>query len=287
MTQLAHPGQLELFEDGWCQRWNHRQHSWQHPDGDPFEPGRYQVVPLDETPARDFTITHHYSRAWPSAQLRYGLIEDGEHLVGTCVLGVPMQAAVLTGPFPTFRPYRESMELVRLVLLDRIPANAESWMVARVFRDAAERGVRGVVAFSDPVPRQVGGRQVMPGHVGTVYQALGAVYTGRGTARTLTVLPNGTVLTARTIAKITGRESGAAGAIARLVDMGAPRKPDRRTGREWLPEALATIGARKVRHPGNHRYAWTIGTRSVRRAYPVAMPALPYPKQPDLAGVAA
>lgn len=275
-----------LFDDTWCQRWSHGVDSWQHTGGE-FQPWRYRVMPLDETPARDFTVSHHYSRAWPSAQLRYGLIEDGEHLVGTCVLGVPMQEAVLTGPFPAFEAYRQSMELVRLVLLDQVPANGESWFVSRVFRDAAAHGVRGVVAFSDPVPRPAHGRLVMPGHVGTVYQALGAVYTGRGTARTLTMLPDGTVLTARTLAKITGKESGGDGAVARLVDMGAPRKPDRMPGREWLPEALVAIGARKVRHPGNHRYAWTIGPRWVRRAYPVAMPALPYPKQPDLVGVAA
>lgn len=68
----------------------------------------------------------HLTGNWPAAQLRYGLIEDGEELVGTCVLGVPVQKAVLTGPFPAFEPYRQSMELVRLVLLDRVPANAES-----------------------------------------------------------------------------------------------------------------------------------------------------------------
>lgn len=37
----------------------------------------------------------------------------------------------------------------------------------------------------------------MPGHVGVVYQALGAVYTGRGTARTLWLLPDGTSVIAR------------------------------------------------------------------------------------------
>lgn len=277
--------QPTLF-DGWCQRWCQQAHSWRHTDDGWIQPHRYEVVPLQEKVARAFTTTHHYSPAWPVSQLRYGLIEDGQHLVGTCVLGVPMQKAVLTRPFPLFEPYRQSMELVRLVLLDRVAANGESWFVSRVFRNAANLGVRGIVAFSDPVSRTVGDRLLMPGHVGVVYQALGAVYTGRGTARWLTILPDGSVLTARTLAKITGNEAGARAAIARLVDLKAPPKPEGMSGREWLPIALAAIGARKVWHPGNHRYAWSIGPRWSRRAFPVVLPALPYPKRSDL-GLAA
>jgi len=155
-----------------------------------------------------------------------------------------------------------------------------------VFRDAARIGVRGIVAFSDPLPRTIGDRLLMPGHVGIVYQALGAVYTGRGTARWLTMLPDGSVLSARTLAKITAAEPGSNGAIARLVEWGAPPKPERVPGREWLPEALVAVGARRIWHPGNHRYAWSIGPRWSRRAHPVALPALPYPKQSDL-GLAA
>jgi hypothetical protein len=278
--------QPTLF-DGWCQRWNQQHEHWQHTRDDFFRPHRYRVQPLDEQTARTFTTTHHYSRSWPAAQLRFGLVEDGEHLVGTCVFGVPMRDTVLTNVFPAFEPYRQSMELSRLVLHDRVPANAESWFVARVFREVARLGVRGVVAWSDPVPRWNHGRRVMPGHVGIVYQALGARYTGRGTARWLTVLPGGTVLTDRTRAKITGKARGGAGAIARLVDLGAPAKPDRMPGREWLPEALVAIGARKLWHPGNHRYAWSIGPRWSRHAYPVALPAQPYPKPTSPIGEAA
>ena len=48
--------------------------------------------------------------------------------------------------------------------------------------------------FSDPLPRtRADGTVVMPGHLGTIYQAANAVYTGRGTPRTLTLLPDGTV----------------------------------------------------------------------------------------------
>ncbi|MGC4886653.1 hypothetical protein [Micromonospora sp. DT227] len=281
---------IALFESELCQRWSHGQHSWRRTSEGGFDPRRYTVVALEDALAQDFVTCHHYSRSYPSASLRYGLLEHGR-LVGVAVLGVPMSKPVLTKPFPTLTPYRESLELSRLILLDEVPANAESWFLARVFAAAADQGVRGVVAFSDPLPRRLDGALLMPGHVGTIYQALGAIYTGRATARTLTLLPDGTVLTARSAAKITGGERGMGGQITRLVSLGATPPgavyglplflltTDQLTA--WLSGALAEIGARKVRHRGNHRFAWAIGNRAQRRTTPIALDALPYPKTPD------
>lgn len=267
--------QLELFDSGWCQRWRHRNASWRHTDEGGFDPGRYLVAPVREGAARQFVETHHYSRSWPSARLRYGMHDlTTLRLVGVAVLGVPMSKRVLTKPFPTLEPYRESLELSRLVLLDEVPANAESWFITRVFRNAAEDGLRGVVAFSDPMPRRHVAGLVMPGHVGIVYQACNAWYTGRGTKRSIVVLPDGTVLSARSIAKVTGGERGAAGVLARLAGLGAPAGAP-------LLEQLAAISARRVRHGGNHRFCFQLGTRSQRRAAPIAMPALLYPKAVD------
>lgn len=49
-------------------------------------------------------------------------------------------------------------------------------------------------SFADPVPRRTAsGVLVMPGHVGTIYAATNAVYAGRATARTVKLLPDGTV----------------------------------------------------------------------------------------------
>ncbi len=68
-------------------------------------------------------------------------------------------------------------------------------------RLAATAGVRGLVMFSDPLPRtRADGAVVMPGHVGTIYQAANSVYTGRSTPRTLTLLPDGTVFSDRAAA---------------------------------------------------------------------------------------
>src|SRR5437899_12593925 len=70
-------------------------------------------------------------------------------------------------------------------------------------------GLEGVIAFSDPVPRRTtDGVLVKPGHCGIAYQATGGLYLGRGTPRTLRVLPDGTVLNDRAIQKVRSQETG-------------------------------------------------------------------------------
>jgi hypothetical protein len=84
------------------------------------------------------------------------------------------------------------------VLLDDVPANAETWAQARAFQLAAARGIRGVVAHSDPEPRTRltahGPETIFPGHYGTIYQAKGMDYLGKTRPRRLTMLPDGSVL---------------------------------------------------------------------------------------------
>lgn len=194
-----------------------------------------------------------------------------------------MHAGVLTGAFPWLIPYAQALELSRLVLLDEVPANAETWFAARAFRLAAQEGIRAVVAHSDPHPRSrltaTGREPLFPGHVGTVYQAGGMTYLGRTRPRRLTVLPDGTVLPDRAISKVRTDESGHAGTERRLVLLGARPRAAREPGRAWLDEALATVGATVLHHRGNHRYAHQIGPRHERR--PLAATAYPYPKRDE------
>jgi hypothetical protein len=158
---------------------------------------------------------------------------------------------------------------------------------------AADHGLRAVVAFADPVPRTRdspdGPELFMPGHTGTVYQACSAIYTGLATARTLIMLPDATVLTARAVAKVRTAERGARGVVARLVALGAASPASDEPLWAWLPAALASIGTTTVRHPGNHRYLIRLGSRRERRTIHIGLSGCRYPKrhQPEPAIAAA
>lgn len=297
MTRLPQQLAFDTPASSWCQRWTDRRPAWQHPHAARFDPARFDVVPLPETVARPFVERHHYAASWPVTRLAYGLVtadplpgtvpHDNGHLAGVAALSVPMSRPVLTNVFPTLEPYTESLELGRFVLVDAVPANGESWLLARVFTLAAADGVRGLVSFSDPMPRtrrlpSGAVETVTPGHVGLIYQATNAVALGRSTPRTLTYLPSrGLVLSDRSLSKLRNGEPGGDAVERRMVGMGASPRPSGTSPARWLPTALDDLGATRVRHPGNYRYAWPLGTRSQRRATPPQGPRTPYPK-PDL-----
>ena len=177
-------------------------------------------------------------------------------------------------------PYRESLDLGRLVLEDEVPSNGETWFLARVFRLAHAAGIRGVVSFSDPMPRaRADGTFLTPSHVGITYQAGGAVFTGRGTKRSLVLLPDGCVLSARAMQKIRRGEQGHEYAKQLLTSRGARPMQAGEDPARWMAGAISDIGGRRVRHQGCLRYAFPLG----RRARPVVtLAAEPYPKVPDL-----
>lgn len=273
-----------MLADKACQRWLNRRSSWSEEDS--FEPRQYQVVEIPEAESRRFVVRHHYSGSMPAARFHHGLVEVvSGRLVGVAVASVPVSVKTLTNVFPTLQPYRESVELGRFVLLDEIPANAETWMLSRVFRSLRDRGVRGVVSFADPMPRVTStGAVVLCGHWGTIYQAAGAGenYTGRGTARTLTLLPDGTVLSARSAQKVRAQEQGHSYVERRLVGLGAaPRQGE--PPAQWLRDSLDRVGAQRVRHAGPHRYVFRLGASArERNRIPLGVPhGLPYPKTLD------
>lgn len=238
---------------------------------DVFAPQHYEVASIpDDATARAFVLQHHYSASYPAARFRFGLYWGGL-LVGVVVFSVPMNDAVLAC-IPG-EP-AERAELGRLVLLDRVPFNAETWTIARCFELLRRAGLVGVVSFSDPVVRtSMDGSTVFPGHVGQIYQASNAVYLGRGRGGALRLLPDGTVLSARAISKIRCRDRGVRYAAARLERHGAaPLRADEDPA-AWLATWLPRL-TRPLRHPGNHKYAFPLDRR-VRKHIP---PSLPYPR---------
>lgn len=257
------------------QRWRSRRDSYR-PAGEPIDTRRYEVAPIDgagaDRTAEAFVAAHHYSGSYPAARERVGLYR-GDALVGVAVFSVPAQERVLA-VLPC--PKTEAVELGRLVLLDDVEANGESWFIARCFEILRSRGYAGVVSFADPEPRsKATGEVVFPGHLGTIYQATNAIYSGRASPRTLRLLPDGKVFSARAISKVRARERGWRYSVEQLVAAGAA-EPESTTVdglRAWLAAELPRI-TRAMRHRGNHRYLFGL-TASVRRRLPSS---LPYPK---------
>lgn len=253
------------------QRW-FRGRDWYRPAGEPIATHRYEVTPMPgDAEAKAFVLEHHYSGSYPAARFRFGMY-CGAELVGVAVFSVPMNARVLAD-LPG-EP-SESVELGRLVLLDGVPANGETWFLGRCFALLRSEGLVGVVSFSDPTPRHtVAGNVVHPGHVGTIYQAHNAVYCGHASRRTLRLLPDGTVFGNRTHQKLRARERGWRYAADLLIRHGAP-EPDgdlRAWASEWVPRLT-----RPLPHPGNLKYLWALHRRD-RKHLPES---LPYPKLAD------
>lgn len=238
------------------------------PAGEAIRTSLYEVaeIPTD-TEARAFVERHHYERSYPAARLRVGLYRGGE-LVGVAVFSQPASQAALAAAFPV---RCEGVELGRFVLLDNVPANGESWFLARAFELARAR-FDAVVSHSDPFPRRsAAGELVFPGHVGTIYQATNAVYCGLTPQRTRRLLPDGTVLSARALTKLRLRERGWRYVTELLVAHGAP--PPAGDWTAWVHGAVSSV-TRAVRHPGSHRYVWAFD-RALARVMPAS---LPYPK---------
>lgn len=261
-----------------CQRWRARRESYR-PAGEPFAPGRHEVVVLPrDGDARPFVERHHYSGSYPAAQLRVGLMRCGVGLAGVAVFSVPMNEASIpkhTGVGP-----RAGVELGRFVLLDEVEGNGETWFLARAFRllEAELPGIRAVVSRADPMPRiAADGCSFVPGHVGTVYQAHNARYVGRSRSDRIWLTADGRVLSRRTLSKLAGGEVGAAGAYEQMVRMGAPRRRPGEADRDYVRRALEQGPFRQVKHPGNHVYAWAVGRDRQLTERGMAA-ALAYPK---------
>ena len=246
------------------QRWRERREAWRR-TGETIDPRRFGVEVLDREVARAFVERHHYAGTFVAARLSVGLFRSrgafwAPELVGVAAFSVGPQPAAI--PRWTGRPASEGVELGRLVLLDDVEANGETWFLSRAFGVLAVElpEVRAVLSYSDPVPRStLDGRVVTPGHVGEVYQAFGGRYVGRSGSRLLHLDAEGRALSPRSLSKVRLGERGASAAYDDLVARGAPRIRPGEAPAAWVERVLREGPFRPVRHPGNHAYVWPVG----------------------------
>jgi hypothetical protein len=263
-----------------CQRWRERRTRYR-PTGELFDPRRAEVQPIDEKSAKAFVSTHHYSGTYPAARYRVGIfLKDRftrERLAGVVVFSVPMNQASIPKYFSDLEP-NAGVELGRLVLLDELAANAESWFLARAFRFLRQGlpDVRGVLSYSDPVARyNESGELFKRGHAGVIYQAMNGCYRGRSSKRTLILGRDGRVLSERSLSKLRNGERGEEYAYRDLLALGAPERRLLEGAKEYVARALRDGPFRRIKHPGNHCYTWRLGVKVAPNLSP---PALPYPR---------
>lgn len=265
-------------------RWANRRECWRAP-GEVIRPGEFGVELLREAEAKAFVVAHHYAGSMPAARLCAGLYRKTgvapARLVGVAVFSVPIQNAAIpryTGLSPA-----EGVELGRFALLPEVAFNGETWFLRRAFRIlVAEKGgpggVRAIISYADPLERRdVHGVIVKPAHAGQIYQAHNALYAGRASARTLWLSRAGQVLSPRALAKIANGEQGREYAARQLLTAGAPARAHGETPADWMKRVLPLI-AHRVRHPGNHVFAFGLDLAAKRSIAQANAGGQPYPR---------
>lgn len=264
------------------QRWKLGRSYWRVDRDEGFRKAEYSIDEIRDSEARRFVVQHHYSGSYPVAMERIGLYR-GRTLVGVAVFSIPINNAII--PRYTGQPARHGAELGRFVLLDEAPYNSESFFLAGALKAlrALRPDLSAVVAYSDPMPRvSAAGQIVLPGHIGIAYQAGNSRYLGRASAKTLHLTASGVALCTRAMSKVRLQEHGADSAERRLVRLGAPPRPFGQDPGEWLKDVLAGNTFTRIRHPGNHIYAWALGSPQQKATLAQAFaPAKPFPKTLD------
>ena len=251
-----------------CQRWRAGRASYR-PAGEVFNTSRASVELIDERTAKHFVERHHYSRSMPAARLRVGVFVrpafGTEYLGGVLVFSQPMTQQVI--PATLDLPPQQGVELGRMVLLDSLEANAETWALARAFRLLRRTlpEIRGVIAYCDPVERRdLTGQLTKRGHTGIIYRAHNARAVGRSSPRTLWLLPDGRIASERGLSKLRSGDVGKDYVERMLRDAGAPRRANSEAAADWIVRLKHEGFLTALRHPGNYRFAWRLDSAAHR-----------------------
>ncbi len=257
-----------------CQRWMLGR-EYRRPAGETIRAAEYDVSAIGPETAKTFVERHHYSRSCSPTAHAFGLHRNGE-LCGVALFGPLPSMNAHRAVFPTLST-SEGVTLGRLVLLENVPGNGETFFVARCFKALCSGGVVAVESCSDPEPRTtLEGLRVHRGHVGTIYQGLNGRYVGKTNPSSLWLLPDGTVFSNRASGKLIRGERGRVYAAAALVRWGAAPLNANEDPAAWL-RRWRPILTRTMRHHGNHRYMWSLS--KPRRVEVLArFASLAYPK---------
>ena len=121
--------------------------------------------------AKTFVEIYHYSHNLGVFKRAYGLYQK-KNLVGCCVFGFPVGRQTIKSISPILEN-EEVLELTRLVIIDEIGKNAESYFISRAIKNLKEDipTIKVIISYADP----------MHTHKGTIYQASNFLYQGNKT----------------------------------------------------------------------------------------------------------
>lgn len=127
----------------------------------------YGVLPIPAREGKNFLRRYHYTGSVHNGPMCYGLF-DGD-LVGVIAFSSPISEAARGAIFGPEHANRV-IDLHRMVLLDDLPTNTESWFIVRALKmlKIDRSHLWAVTTFADSTQ----------GHVGTIYQATNALYIG-------------------------------------------------------------------------------------------------------------
>ena len=153
------------------------------------------VRPVPIRTAKSLVQRHHYLHSLPGGtQLAFGVFL-GTSLLGALTLGVgPANAhRLVDGAGP-----RDCATLTRLWLSDDLPKNSESRVIGIVLRSLRKyTELKFLLSYADPAQ----------GHLGTIYQATGWLYTGLSSAMPLYDVGDGKLRHSRSLAHAFGTHS--------------------------------------------------------------------------------
>lgn len=246
------------------QRWRLRRSIFV-PNATEIDPRDYAVDALDHAAARAFIGQHHYLQSYPAAQFAAGLYRKAQ-LVGAAVFATPSNDAVITAHTGLENP-RNGTTLARLILLDVIPGNAETFFVARARKllRIHKPEIEAFVSYADETA----------GHIGQVYAALSGSYRGRTRSRRRHFIGD-VQIAERTLCKIALEEPGGEGAARQILTAGADGRRPFEPPAQWIDRLRQTHQLVSHPVPGLHIYSFplTMAARLAERA----LPRHPYPR---------
>jgi hypothetical protein len=153
------------------------------------------VKPISFIVAKKTLIRHHYLHSLPGGtKLAFGVFIEN-HLLGAITFGAgPTNVHRLVDGAST----GDCLTLSRLWLSDKLPRNSESLVLSAILRALKKyTTLKFIVTYADP----------SFGHVGTIYQATGWLYTGLSSSTPLYSIGGGNPRHSRSVGQVFGSRS--------------------------------------------------------------------------------